>query len=188
MRGYELTGRGKFLIAVLLVVVLLIILALSPISWGSLRNTTPDNSLNNPGGIPQNDTNPIPADSEQDPEADSEETQASQNGSHSDSAVIDIDAGVMTFLYTPATQKALNDSTLSMIGELVKSPKYTDDSVIAIEIPHLPDEDDAVTLTTAIIEAFTSLEVPLSDVVFFVYQTESDAGSFEIKISLIRQE
>ena len=192
MRGYELTGRGKFLITV----VLLIIMALPLFVWGSLRNTKPDDSLHNQSDTHQTEADPTPSGSEQGPETASNGEQGSQNGSNSDpddpsttnQAVFDIDAGVLTFQFTPASQTTFDYSTLSMIGELVASPMYTADTVFAVEIPHLPDEDDAVTLTTAIIEAFTSLDVPLGDIVFFVYQAESDAVTFDIKISLIRQE
>jgi len=187
VRGYELTARGKIIIAALLVAVFTIILALAPIAWRSSRNTTPDDSLHDPV-INQNDTDPTPADSEQDTETVSDGAPVSQNGSHNDTAVIDNEAGIMTFQFTPATQTSLDESTISMIGELVTSPKYTEDSMIAVEIPQLTDEDDAVTLSTAIIEALTSFDVPLSDIVFYVYQAESGAVTFEIKISLTRQE
>ena len=189
MRRYELTDHGKFLIAVMLIILLLIILALTLIAWALSRNTTPDNSLHNPDAIHQNDTSPTP--SEPVLETDPDEAQALQNGNNSDPeepsliepTALDIDAGTMRFLYTPDLYPILDEDTITMIGQLLTSPKNTADSILAVEIPQLPDSD-AAKLTTAIIEAFTTLEIPLSDVVFFAYQTESDAEAFEIRISL----
>jgi len=184
VRGYELTGRGKFLVAVLIIVILLTILAFTPIFRGLSRNTPPDDSPHDQD-IHQNDATPAPVAPERDSETDSCDVPASQNGSNDDSAVIDIDAGILTFQFSPASQKTLSDSTLSMIGELAKSQKYTADSMFTVEIPQLSDDDDAVRLTTAIIEAFTSFDVPLGDIILFIYKAESGAATFEIKISLV---
>jgi len=201
---YELTDRGKFYIAVLLIIILLVILALTLVVWASSRNNTPeDGPNNNSDGIYNNNADPDGitdgSDSEPDPEPTPDGAQSLENGDNgdpeepsvtdpeepllNDTATLDIEAGILTFLFTPATQTALEDSTFFMLGELVASPQYSQTSIFAVDIPLLPDAYK-VNLTTAITEAFTILEVPLGAIVFFTVQVESDDGTFEIRISM----
>ena len=188
MRGYVLTERGKLLIA-MLVVIFLIVPSIIIVVYTSTRNTLPDESLNTSNGqhqgVPGTDT------TEQNPEGTDETTPAVSNdntgtvspgSSLTGSATLDIDDGKMTFLFAPSLQTTLEDNTSSTIGQLLLSPKNTEDAKIAVEIPQLPDEDTAV-LTTVILNAFITHDVSLSDIVFFVYQPESDEEPFEINIS-----
>ena len=183
MRGYELTERGKLLISFILIAFLLIILALTLIAWSLSRNTTTNDLFNNPGTSKQDEIEDLTPEQVTDVTT-SDEDNSLQGDIIIEPAFFDADTGILTLQFIPATQISLDDSALSLLSELVSSPQYTDDSVFTVEIPHLPDEDEAVTLTTAIVGAFTSLDVPLKDIVFFVYQAESNNGKFDVRISL----
>ena len=187
MQGYELTGRGKVLIAVILV-----ILVAALIIWGSSLITTPDEPPHDTDAIHQNDTGTAQPESEPEPETVTGGAPSLQNGDNeepdepslSDVTVFDIETGILTFQFAPDTQTTLDEGTVLLIGELLTSPQYTAASVFAVEIPHLSDEDDTARLTTAILEAFKTLDIPLGKIVFFVYQPQSDTGTFEIRILL----
>jgi len=186
VQEYKFTDRGKFLISIVFIVALLIVLALTFVAWGLSRNSTPDGSLHNPQGIHQNDVDPSASGAVTGDAHDGAQAAGGVNGSGlspGDSVFFDADSGTITFPFTPSTQSALDESAFSMIGEFVASPLYTDNTIIAIAIPHLPDEGEAVSLTTAVIDALTTFEVPKSSIVFFVYQPEPGAQTFEVTLS-----
>jgi len=181
VRGYVLTERGKILVA-MLVVLFLIIPSVIIFIYTSSQNTHHDESPDVSNNIHQNGTEPASSEHTSETASPPDETQALSNESSADSVSLDIEAGRMTFLFAPETQAAIDDNTSSMIGQLLASPKNTDDSKIAVEIPQLTD-DETAKLTTIILNAFISHGIQLSDIVFFVYLPESDEAPFEIKIS-----
>ena len=170
MRGYVLTERGKFLIAIIIVLLLIIPSIIFIVRASMLANAPDDLSqMPNPDLVqflpPGNDEEP-----------------ASPDSSLSGPIALDVDNGLLTFLFMPGVQTSLDENTISMIGELLTSPLNTSEAKIAVEIPQLPDNDAAV-LTAAIINAFDIYLVPISKITFFVYILSSDIDVCEINIS-----
>jgi len=163
-------------------VVLFIILPLIVIvAWVATRDVAPDIPDNAPNGALQNGFDQEASGSV--PEASPTSTQTQHNGDNSaDIIVFDPDTGVLTFLFAPESQANLERSTIEKIGELLSSPENTEDKIISVEIPQLSDDDTAL-LTDAIIDAFESLEVPLSVIIFNIYQPDPSITEFEITIS-----
>ena len=188
MQRYVLTERGKFLIAIFIIVFFLLLPALIFIIRTLSRdsNEPPHNS----NGIYQNGEETDDPDDIQgnlpeptlEPTGEGDDSQETQDPSLSDLESFDLAAGTMVFLFTPQSQSTLDESTISAIGELMTSPKNTNDAIIAVEIPQLHDNDAAI-LNNAILEAFNIHGVPLSDIIFFVYQPDPDTQTFKISIS-----
>jgi len=170
---YLLTERGKLLIATL-IVLFLIVPSIIIVIYTSMRETPADEAGNN-GVVSQSGGGSVSSDGDNE--------QANLDSSLAGTTAFDLVAGTMTFLFTPDLQTTLDVYTMTRLGELLTSPKYTNNTKIAVEIPQLPDEK-AIILTTAITNAFTTYEIPLSDVVFFIYQPEKDSRTFEVNVSI----
>ena len=205
MTNYELTERGKIIIAVILVLLLLVLPStiLVVLAWD---NTPP----------PVNDP-PQTSEPEPDPDSDSsvisdrplpdgsgfnpDDTTLNENGESGSfdpapelpgdvpvympvygPVSIDRNEGTMLFLFAPGIQDTLDDKTVSMLGEFVTSPKNTIDTVILIEIPLLPEEDTN-TLISAIAEAFAKHGVSQSELAYIVYQTDTDEDAYVVTLS-----
>ena len=161
MQRYILTERGKWIVAMLAVV--LIVLPLSIFVVNALSHHNSQNE-------PYNGLNDV---------------HQTENGTVLPglSDGLDVDAGVFKFLYTPGSQNTLGEDIIALIGDLLTSPKNTDDAKIAVEIPQLADED-AIMLTVAVSDAFIANDVPLSRITFYVYITEPDMESYELTIRI----
>ena len=199
MRGYDLTERGKIIIAIILVTLLLIIPAavLAIIAWSS--SPPPDDPPRTvvPGEPPPDISNtPLPEGSGVDPE-DPPKPGDGEQGSF-DPPVdppddppefgpvgLDTEAGTMSFLYAPDMQNALDADTISMMGEFVTSPKNTDDSQITVELPQLSQAETS-SLISAITDAFAQYSVDHNDITY--KQSASDSGEriFEVHLSFTR--
>jgi len=176
---YVVTERGKFLIAII-VIVFFVLPGVILVTWALSREAAQNDLPPDPNSMHQNGTGsttsePTPAGT---PDPSPEPVDPSLSGP----VDIDLDAGTMTFLFTPEVQTALDAATLSSISEFLTSPKNTSGTKIAVDIPQLPDSDTA-NLTNAVTSAFTAHEIPLSDIIFFVYQPDPDHKTFEVKIS-----
>jgi len=190
IQRYVLTKRGKILV-VALAMILIILPSLMLLSRVLIWNTPSNGSIDGSNAVLQSGADSSAPGlaseaahgSQQDILNDNNTGPASINPSLAGPIAFDIDAGTMTFLYTPSLQSALDDETASLIGQLLTSPQNSNDSNIAVEIPQLPEDDTAV-LTTVILNAFINYNVPLSDITFFVYQPEPDAETYEINISI----
>jgi len=174
------------MLAVLFVVLPLVII----IAWLATRDVTPSESSNGSHEVHQNgnDNTASGQTSEDDPRL----TQAPPNEEGSDSErpdlalndiiVFDLESGIMTFIYTPESQTDLEESTIAKIRELLSSPQNTENSIISVEIPQLSDYDTEM-LSNTIINAFESLEVSLSVIIFNIYQPDPNIKKYEIVIS-----
>jgi len=188
VQKYVLTGRGKLIIA-MLIVFFIVLPTLLLVIWAVTRDTLPDKSHPGSNDIPQSADGSTIFKSTLGTASGSILSSLNGDGSgpvYLDPSIagpvhFDLDAGILTFLFTPDMQSSLDENSLSVIGAFLTSPQNNADSKIAVEIPQLPDEDTAL-LTKAIIDAFIILEVPLSDITFIVYQTEPDTQTFEIKM------
>jgi len=166
VQRYVLTERGKLLVAMLIVLLLVL-----PAIIIFVRSSPETNNWDEP--VPKSTPDLIQL------------LPAAPENSNSDSnnpVNIDLDAGNMFFMFSPETQTTLDSNTTSAIGQLLTSPKNTDTSKIAVEIPQLSD-DEAAVLTTAITNALSTHGVPLTDVVFFVYQPDQDIKTYKINIA-----
>ena len=189
MQRYVLTERGKLLIAMLIMLVLFLT-SLTLVIWLFTRDSAPENTFNGSSDIPQNNISfsssepspDIPYDSPQVSSSGETSEPLSPDSSLAGPIAFDFDAGLLTFLFTPDSQTAVDEDSVSKIGELLKSPKNERGAKIAVEIPQLSDDDTAL-ITAAIIDAFEVYNIPLSSVVFFVYQPEPNLKTFAISIS-----
>ncbi|MCL2628360.1 MAG: hypothetical protein FWD44_06675 [Oscillospiraceae bacterium] len=156
MRNYVLTERGKFLV-VTIVAFFLIVLSLVLAVLSLLREAPELPPENNQNGTDVTDPS-------------------------SNLVDFNLNAGVMTFLFSPGQQSALDENIISLIAELLNSPQNTAEAKIAVEIPQLGDENTAV-ITNAVIAALEALEVSINDITFFVYMIETKTEDYEINIS-----
>jgi len=174
VQRYSLTERGKLLVAMLVVLFIVlpsIIIIILITTRDTTRDITPPIS-EPPGDVQQSSVEAGGTDS------DLEDLDSSLTGP----VEYDIEAGTLTFLYTPDQQTSIDSETNSLIGQLLTSPKNTDESKIAVEIPQLPDEETSK-LTTVILNAFITHNVSVNDIVFFVYPPQSGAKTYEINVS-----
>ena len=169
MQRYVLTERGKLLVATLILLILIIPSIILTV-WTVRRDAASE---------PPPRTNPdltqfLPPVDESMP--------VSPDSPLSGPIAFDIDSGHMTFLFSPEAQTTLDDNTITKIGELLSSPQNTSDKKITVDIPQLSDGDMAV-LTAAIINAFSTYDVPMSHIIFFVYQPRPDINIFEVNVA-----
>jgi len=162
------------------VVLFIVLPSVIIVAWVVTRDITANEPTNDSSGAIQSGDDLEASESISD--STPEPTQVPPSPPITNILVYDFEAGVMTFLFTPDSQTALDENTVSKIRELLTSPKNTEDALTTVAIPQLSD-DDSDKLTEAIIYAFESLEVPLSVIIFNVYQPQSDIQEFEVTIS-----
>ena len=189
MQRYVLTERGKYLIAIIIVFLVLIttlvyVIRLIPQSPAEPSiGTNGDNQdgleSDDPGENPDVTPEPTPT-----PPGGDDNVQETPDPSLSGPIYFSLDAGVLAFLFTPHVQDKIDENTDSLIGELLTSPKNDEDAKISVEVPQLPDDDKTI-LTAAIINSLNLYDILLSDIIFFTYQPEPDIQTFEIKISIL---
>jgi len=189
LQGYIITERGKWVIAILILVVIIIPSVIFTVRFFTLRATInePQNNLHE-----EQKTGDGISSSEPPEEIGSGSDSSPANGNYSSDASLpiltnlisyDLDAGIIIFTFTPGQITSLDDNTASKVGELVLSPLYREETKIAVEIPQLADNDISV-LTTAINNTLTSFDVSLNDIIFFIYQPEQEMQEYIIKIFL----
>ena len=200
MQQYHLTERGKSSVAIILTILLIVMPSVIFVIWTLVRADTPDSAANGSYNVLENGSSAAssgqPSDASSDGAEASSGNGSGDNGSGENSDIdsntsdpspdispaFDLEAGTMTFVFTPGEQTYLDEDTVSSIGRLLTSPKNTINSIVYVEIPQLQD-DYMVILTSAISGAFQEHSVPLSDILFFVYSPDPDAESFNINIS-----
>ena len=210
MYSYELTERGKTIIAVVLVVILVVlsavILTIGYCSGTSLPSQGDDSSISKspPAPVsppaPQETLSPPPSEPPPtepppteppptDPPPSAPPHGGNGNG-HGYGDIIpefgpvglNILEGTMLFMFSPSLQEALDDDTVTMLSDFLSSPKNTDDSQIQVEMPNLA-EDDMDLLLSAVAKAFSTYNVKVNDIVYVTNQTEVADSNFEVKLS-----
>jgi len=176
MQRYSLTERGKLLIA-MLIVFFLIIPSIIIVVITATRNSKPDESLPAEISTEHSTDSTVPSPG-QDNQTGSPPPDSSLEGPIS----FDLEAGTLTFLFTPEHQTVLDSSTNEKIGELLESPKNTSNAKIAVEIPQLPDEETAK-MTTVILNAFLAHDYSINDILFFIYEPQHTTNTYEITVS-----
>jgi len=198
LRGYDLTERGKIIIAIILVALIFVlpavVLALNAWSNANPPPDGPSQTVVPEEPPPEISNTPLPNGSGFNPQ-DPPDSSSGEQGSFDPPTdpVVDIPkfgpvsinstAGNMIFRFAPGLQDALDAETLSMIGEFIKSPKNTSNARIAVEMPQL-HEDDISKIITAVSNAFASLGIALEKLAFATYHSESEDGSYEVKLIL----
>ena len=207
MRGYELTDRGKVIIAVLLVILIFVIPAtiLAVRAW-AISTPPPEDPRQSaePLPLPADDTPPEisngplpngsgfnPLDpSDQDPpqncddESDLSDPPQDLPSSQPEygQAELNLAEGTMIFVFAPDVHDSLDDTTVSMLGEFLTSPKNTHKTKVAVEMPNLSEEDTAA-LISALADAFAQHGVTQEKLVYLKHQTEPSERSFEVILS-----
>ena len=210
MYRYEITERGKILIAIVLVVILLVLSSFvvfisycsgtSPPETPSLGYTpspppTDDPTIQStplpsPGsGFEPTPTPPVETPEPPTPQPTEPPPSGNGNGNgHGDDIPeygpvgLNITEGTMLFMFSPALQETLDEDTVTMLSEFLSSPKNTEESMVQVEMPNLT-EDDTTLLLSAVGKAFSTYNVKLSDIVYVKNQTEVKGINFEVKLS-----
>jgi len=191
-----LTDRGKILLAILLVALIFVlpavILAINAWSGGASPPDNPSHSVDPQESPPGISNGSLPEGSDFTPQ-DPPESGNGEQGSFDppiDPVVdppkygpinLNLSAGTMLFLFSPELQDAIDEDTVTMIGDFLKSPRNTSNARIAVEMPQIPD-DDMTNLISAITSAFSEHDIPLEKLAFAAFQTTSVEESFEVKL------
>ena len=210
MEGYELTDRGKIVITVVLVVLLLFLPAailLFHAMAGQSSQLPDDQDLQasfSPPSISAETPNPPITESPppngggfnppevSQPNGDGDPgTTPSQNGQApsrppgSGQSSVNPTEGTLSFLFSPNLQSSLDDETSSMLDEFLRSPKNTTNSIIAVKTPQL-SLDVSQKFVSIIVDSFAKRDVPETRL---AYITDSSVpladGSFEVDMSFI---
>jgi len=177
---YILTERGKFLVALLVAFVLVLSLVVLTV-WALSRNSSLNNASQNnsvSGDSGDNSENPYNSSQGSSGSTGSESLDPSLSGPIG----FDLDEGLLLLLFSPDKQNALDNESVSLIGELLKSPMNIRGTKIAIEIPRASDEDTAK-ITTAVLDAFSTYDVSVNNIQFYIYEPETNIRTFLINIS-----
>ena len=198
MNGYELTERGKIVIALVLVLLLLLvpsaILALKAmaiqssqetenIDTESSRESQPtlvepsapeiaDESPPEGGGFNPPDIFP-PDNSSLSGEPESVKPHVSVQDSGG------FTVGTLTFMYSPGLQDTFDAEILSALIDFLRSPGITPDCLIAIETPLLSGED-AERFISVVISAFAANGVREHQLDFIALPLADSDGMFQV--------
>ena len=206
MNKYEITERGKIIIAVI-VVAILIVLSIIVISISSCSGTSPpadppqaydptpgddDPTISNtPLPTPGSGFDPITPTPEPTPTPDPATPPPGGNGNgngYGDNypefgpVGLNLTEGTMLFIFAPSVQETLDEETVSMLKEFLTSPKNTPEAKVQVEMPNL-QEDDTEHLLLAVASAFSNYNVNVNEIVYVKNATEVDGSSFEVSLS-----
>ena len=92
--------------------------------------------------------------------------------------------GTLSFLFSPDLQDMLDAETSSMLGEFLRSSGNTDDSLIAIELPQLSDEDSEK-IMTIMVGSFAARQIPEQRLAYIMHPGEIATGAFEVHLSFV---
>jgi len=200
LRRYDLTDRGKIIIAVILVTLIFVIPAiiLAAKAWNSSPPPDDPPQTEVPGDPPPDISNtPLPDNGSGVDPNDPPKTGNGEQGSfdppveqpddNQEFGPVDIDtsAGTMSFLYAPDLQSTLDTETISMMGDFITSPKNTADSQITVEMPQLSEEETSV-LMEAISGAFAEHDVSQNDIKYVISASDPEERIFEVFLSFTR--
>ena len=194
MHSYEVTERGKIIIAILIVLIIFVIPAIV-LAVNAWNNSPPiDDPPHSTAPEPDNSSisdRPLPDGSGFNPPDPPESSNGEQGSfdpigdgpevSEFGPVGFSRSAGTMSFKFHPDLQNTLDSDTLVMIGEFITSPKNTADSMIAVEMPQISG-DELSKLTKAIIDAFATHDVPLEKLDFTNSLSNSNERSIEVRL------
>ena len=205
MYGYELTERGKIMVAIILVLLLLLIpsaillyTAMSnetspPPDQGSQTSGVPPPSIfetppNNgsessppPNGGGFNQPDALPSDDNVNPGG-----QYPTSPPGLGQPYVDPSEGTLSFFFSPGLQNTIDVETSSMLGIFLSSSKNVPGSLIAVEIPSLSDEHTEKT-KSAIVSAFAALGIREQRLSFRTDQDGEATDPFRVNLSFSAQ-
>ena len=200
MERYELTDRGKIIITVVLVVLLLFLPAaiLLYTAMTSQASQLPENSDSQASFTPPSPPieTPNPPITESPPPNGggfNPPDVSPPNGQEPDrppgagqNSVNPIE-GTLSFLFSTNLQSALDAETSSMLDDFLTSPKNTPQSIVAVETPQLPFEVFEVFMPV-IDKAFADRGVVSNRIAYIADMSVPLAdGPFEVNMSYITQ-
>ena len=197
MHSYELTERGKIIVAVILVFLFFVLPAvfLAVKAWVQPAEPPGQQDGNASGVKPPAIVETVPPEISKSPPPNGggfnppdvftpetssgngrepEEQDARPPGQPS----VDPAEGRLSFYFSPDTQTTLGVEIIPMLTTFLDSPKNTPDSLIAVELPPLP-AGDMDKIIDAVINAFAALGVEAQRLQFITRPAElPDAGSW----------
>jgi len=202
--SYELTERGKIVIAIILVLIFLVLPStiLAVRAWSG-PPPPPDDSPGTAEPLPDPPDDESPDISEplpngsgfnpHDPPDEESHEEGNGNGASDDydppcelpefgPVSLNITEGTMIFAFSPDLQDSLDDDTFLMLEKFLKSPRNLPDAQILVEMPSLSNDDTTI-LISAINDAFLDHGISLQDLVYLKTQEEPDERFFEVKLS-----
>ena len=205
MYGYELTERGKIMVAVILVLLLLLIpsaillytamsneTATPPPDQGSQTSrvlhssisvTPPNSDAERPPPTGGGFTQPyaLPMDGDVNPGG-----QYPTSPPGLGQPYVDPSEGTLSFFFSPGLQNTIDMETSSMLGIFLSSSKNAPDSLIAVEIPPLSAEHTEKT-KSAVVSAFAALGIREQRLSFRTNQDEEASDPFRVNLSFSTQ-
>ena len=204
MHSYELTERGKIVIAIILVVLILVLPAmiLAYKAWAQPAQPPDNNDSGGSGAFlpaPADTPSLITAESPppngggfNPPDIFSPVDDGNPGGESltstpvSGQPSVDVNKGTLSFFFSPGQQDALDVVTASLLGTFLGSSKNTADSLITVEIPELPDEKSN-DIITAVINAFAAFGVTEQKLTFMTISADITKDAFQVNLSFITQ-
>jgi len=208
MEGYELTDRGKIVLAAILVVLFLFLpaalmtyCAMTSQASGDQDDQQPQTSSAPPtqphesappvisqspppsgGGFNPPDTSSPPDNIETDPPNGQGHSPPPGPGQSS----VNPTEGTLSFLFSQNSLNKLDDETESMLDVFLSSPKNTENSIIAVETPILPLDITEV-FVPVIVDALTSRGIEESRIAHITDPTIPLADAFEVNLFYLSQ-
>ena len=200
MDSYELTDRGKIVIAVVVAVILLllpsaILLYKTVTSPPSQPTGTPNSeatgepppTLAEPTSPEIKDSPPpnggglYPSDNPPSNGGDNPDGQSPIPSPDQGHSSVDPVGGTLSFSFFPDRQTTLNRETTSMLDTFLSSPNNTQDSFIIIEIPRVSDED-VEKLMAAVVSAFAAQGVGEQRLTFSTRPSDVSGGAIDVNL------
>jgi len=205
MYGYELTERGKIMVAIILVLLLLLIPSAILLYTAMSNETAPPT----PNQSTQSSGAPASSISETPPYNGTESPPPTGGGFNqpgdlpNDGSVnpggqyptsppglgqpyVDPSEGTLSFFFSPGLQNTIDMETSSMLGIFLSSSKNVPDSQITVEIPPLSAEHAEKT-KSAIVSAFAALGIREQRLTFRTIQDEEASDPFRVNLSFSTQ-
>ena len=116
-----------------------------------------------------------------DDELDEDDLSSSSRPDDSSHGRVDPSAGTLSFTFSPGSQDTLHTEVTSMLVTFLSSSRNTQNSIIIVEIPSLPDEV-TITLVAAIVNAFAAQGVGEQRLEFTVLPSVISGGTVEVNL------
>ncbi|MDR2571709.1 MAG: hypothetical protein LBD23_15640 [Oscillospiraceae bacterium] len=203
MYNYELTERGKIIIAIVLVLLLLVLpsVVLAVKAWNStpLPDDLPNSTVSDPEDTPEDPNGPLPNGSGFDPNDDPQDDNGKKEPPDPtpdptddppdvNPIIFDRAEGTVEFVFSPDLHESLDSDTVKILGDFIRSPKNVRGAQIAIEIPQLPEDELAIILS-AITDAFAQHGISQELLAFITYPSQTlDVRSIDVKLSFLPPE
>lgn len=205
MRDYELTDRGKILIAVVIAVLFLLIPA-GILVFSAFADRPPNEPDAEASGAPpasnveadpsQPLNSPPPTGGDFNP-PDVQPTESGDSQTDVKDPADPVDAGLviggnpsegtLSFLFLPGASDTLDDETLAALDMFVSAPWNSDKNRIVVELPHAPGNAEDMVIS-AIISAFSERGILEQRLVFIVSPDSMEDGLITVNMYYVPYE